>query len=275
MPRTWFITGSSRGLGRALAEAVLDAGDRLVATARRPDDLAELVQRGGDRALALPLDVTDPAAARRAIDAAVARFGRIDVLVNNAGYADLQSIEDTSEESFRAQIETNLWGVINVTRAALPQLREQGGGARIIQVSSVGGRMSSPGLGPYQTAKWAVGGFSGVLGAEVAPLGIKVTTVEPGGMKTDWGGASMAIESVSPPYETTVGARAAMMGGFAEFAEATGESTAAAIMKLSTLEDPPARLVLGSGALDLATAAGRALLESDLAHEELSRSTTV
>ena len=131
-------------------------------------------------------------------------FGRLDVLVNNAGYANVNSIEDFDEDDFRAQIETNLWGVINLTRAALPVLREQGAG-HIIQISSVGGRVTSPGIGPYQTAKWAVEGFSGVLAKEVAPLGIKVTIIEPGGFRTDWAGASMTVHAIRDAYQPTVG----------------------------------------------------------------------
>src|SRR6201991_1211034 len=179
MTQTWLITGSSRGLGRALAEAVLAAGHNVAAPARDPQAVQDLVERHPGRARAVALDVTDRAAAADAVRATVDAFGRLDVLVNNAGYANVNSIEDFAEEDFRAQLETNLWGVINVTRAALPVLREQRSG-HIIQISSVGGRVSSAGIGPYQTAKWAVEGFSDVLAQEVAPLGIKVTIIEPG-----------------------------------------------------------------------------------------------
>src|SRR5258705_12528642 len=184
MPRTWLITGSSRGLGHELVEAALAAGHQVVATARNPDQLRDLVDRYPDRARAVGLDVTDRAQADAAIRAAVEAFGTLDVLVNNAGYANVNSIEDFAEDDFRAQIETNLWGVINVTRAALPVLREQGSG-HIIQISSIGGRVTSAGIAPYQTAKWAVEGFSGVLEKEVAPPGVRVTIVEPGGFRTD------------------------------------------------------------------------------------------
>ena len=200
MSKVWFITGSSRGLGRALAEAVLAAGHRLVATARNPEELRTLVATAPDRSRAVALDVMDPAAARKAIDAAVAAFGRIDVLVNNAGYANVASIEDLPEDDFRAQVETNFFGVVNVTRAALPVLRAQRDG-HIIQVSSIGGRSGSPGLAAYQSAKWAVGGFSEVLATEVRPLGIRVTIVEPGGMRTDWAGSSMRVLESRPEYQ--------------------------------------------------------------------------
>jgi NAD(P)-dependent dehydrogenase (short-subunit alcohol dehydrogenase family) len=162
MSKTWLLTGSSRRLGRALAEAVLAAGHRLVATARKPDDLRDLVARYSDSIRAVALDVTDPAAARGAVDVATSAFGRLDVVVNNAGYANVNSIEDMADEDFRAQFETNFFGVVNVTRAALPVMRRQGGG-HIVQISSIGGRGATPGLSAYQSAKYAVGGFSEVL----------------------------------------------------------------------------------------------------------------
>jgi NAD(P)-dependent dehydrogenase (short-subunit alcohol dehydrogenase family) len=234
MPRTWFITGSSRGLGRALSEAVLEAGHRLVATARNPDQLADLVARYPDRARAVALDVTDRAQADVAVRAAADAFGGIDVVVNNAGYANIDAIEDFSEEDWRAQIETNLWGVINVTRAALPVLRTQRSG-HVIQISSVGGRIVSAGLGPYQTAKWGVEGFSGVLQKEVAPLGIHVTIIEPGGFSTDWAGSSMTMHDVREDYAETVGARVRAMGeGF--FSLGDPKKGAQAILAISEVE---------------------------------------
>src|SRR5580704_831250 len=205
MSQVFFLTGSSRGLGRKIAEAVLAAGHQLVATARQPGSLSDLAERYGDRILPVALDVTDPAAAAAAVAAGVAAFGRIDVVVNNAGYANLASIEDITAEDFREQLDANLLGVVNVTKAALPLLRAQGGG-RIIQVSSIGGRLATPGLAAYQAAKWAVGGFSEVLARETAPLGVKVTVLEPGGMQTDWAGSSRRVTPVSEPYRPTVGA---------------------------------------------------------------------
>ena len=246
MTQTWLITGSSRGLGRALAEAVLEAGHNLVATARNPEALRDLVDRYPERARAVALDVTDRAAAADAVRATVDAFGRLDVLVNNAGYANVNSIEDFDEDDFRAQLETNLWGVINVTRAALPVLREQGSG-HVIQVSSVGGRVTSPGIGPYQTAKWAVEGFSGVLAKEVAPLGIKVTIIEPGGFATDWAGSSMTVHGIRDAYEPTVG----LMNRYREGAVALGvpAKAAQAILKIASVPAPPLRLLLGSDAV--------------------------
>src|ERR1700682_4314851 len=156
MSKFWLITGSSRGLGRELAKAVLAAGHRLLATARKPEDLHDLVAQYGDRVRGVALDVTNPAAARAAVAAATSAFGRLDVVVNNAGYATVNSIEDMALDDFRAQIETNFFGVVNVTRAALPVLRAQRDG-HIIQISSLGGRLGSAGLAAYQSAKWAVG----------------------------------------------------------------------------------------------------------------------
>jgi NAD(P)-dependent dehydrogenase (short-subunit alcohol dehydrogenase family) len=187
--QVWLITGSSRGLGRALADAVLGAGHKLVATARNPAQLSDLTQRYGDRVRAVALDVTDERAAERAVKAATNTFGRLDVLVNNAGYGDISSIEDTSLADFRAQIETNLFGVIIVTKAAIAIMRRQRMG-HIIQFSSIDGRIGPPGRAAYAAAKWGVEGFSEVLAKEAGPLGIKVTIIEPGGFRTDFAGAS-------------------------------------------------------------------------------------
>jgi len=204
MSQVWLITGSSRGLGRALAEAVLAAGHKLVATARDPSQLEDIKERYGDNVLTISLDVTDEQSAASAVKTAVETFGRLDVLVNNAGYGDVGSIEDTSLADFRAQIETNLFGTIIVTKAALPLMREQGFG-HIIQFSSVGGRIGPAGRAPYAAAKWGVEGFSEVLSREVGPLGLKVTIVEPGGFRTDFAGASTKLREGRPEYEDTVG----------------------------------------------------------------------
>ena len=267
----FFLTGSSRGLGRAIAEAVLDAGHQLVATARNPESLDDLVAAHPDRVLALALDVTDPAAAEAAVAAGREHFGRIDVVVNNAGYADLAAIEDVDPDAFRAQIDTNLFGVVNVTKAALPVLREQGGG-HVIQVSSVGGRMATPGLAAYQSAKWAVGGFSSVLAAEVTPLGIKVTVLEPGGMQTDWAGSSMSVPPISDPYQPTVG-RSAAMHNTETLALGDPAKVAQVVLQVAAMDDPPLRLILGSEAYTYATAAARAQAESDERWHDLTVST--
>jgi NAD(P)-dependent dehydrogenase (short-subunit alcohol dehydrogenase family) len=169
MSKVWHITGSARGLGRSIAEAVLAHGDQLIATARDPHHLTDLTERYSKDVRAVALDVRDREQARDAVNAAIETFGKLDVVVNNAGYGNLVAIEESTEEEFRDQLETNLWGVINVTRAALPFLRKQRSG-QIVQISSVGSRVGgSPGLGAYQTAKWGVEGFSEVLAKELAP----------------------------------------------------------------------------------------------------------
>src|SRR6201994_2132978 len=202
--KVWFITGSSRGFGRALVTAALAAGDRVVATARRPEQLEDFTRENGPRALPLALDVTDADAVQAAIDAAVARFGRLDVVVNNAGYANLAPIETADQADFRAQFETNFWGVYHVSRAVIPQLREQGGGV-IVQFSSVGGRVGgSPGIASYQAAKFAVDGFSRVLAVETAPFGVQVMVVEPSGFATDWAGSSPAIPHIPAAQHPTL-----------------------------------------------------------------------
>jgi NAD(P)-dependent dehydrogenase (short-subunit alcohol dehydrogenase family) len=205
------------------------------------------------------------------VQAAVDAFGRLDVVVNNAGYADLASVEDMSEQAFRDQIETVFFGTVHTTKAALPILREQGGG-HIINVTSVGSRMATPGLSAYQSAKWATAGFSAVLAAEVAPLGIRVTSLEPGGMTTDWAGSSMAVPEISEPYQQTVGAAAAMHdGSWRPLGDPA--KVAQVILQVAGMDAPPTRLLLGSEAYAYATAAARAQLSSDEHWRELSRST--
>ncbi|WP_405908889.1 MULTISPECIES: oxidoreductase [unclassified Streptomyces] len=271
MSKTWLITGSSRGLGRALAEAVLAAGHQLVATARKPEQLDDLVRRFGDRVRTVALDVTDPAAARAAVQQAVDSFGRLDVLVNNAGYADVASIEDVTEDAFRAQIDTNLHGVVNVTKAALPVLREQGSG-HIVQVSSVGGRVGTPGLSAYQAAKWAVGGFSEVLAQEVASFGIKVTVIEPGGLRTDWAGSSMSTPPVSDPYKPVIEPVVGFLGQADGTQPGDPALAAQAILHITEAADPPVRLLLGSDAVAVAGAMAQNLAASDAKWRKVSES---
>jgi NAD(P)-dependent dehydrogenase (short-subunit alcohol dehydrogenase family) len=273
MPQVFFLTGSSRGLGRQIAEAALAAGHQLVATARNPVALADLADRYGGQVLPVALDVTDPEAASAAVTAGTEAFGRIDVVVNNAGYANLAAVEDITLADFRAQVDANLFGVVNVTKAALPVLRAQGGG-HVIQVSSIGGRLATAGLSAYQAAKWAVGGFSEVLAREVGPLGIKVTVLEPGGMQTDWAGASMRVPPISEPYQVTVGAMARVhdeLGSDASLGDPA--KVAQVVLAVARMEDPPLRLILGSEAYAYATAAARARAESDAAWHDLTAST--
>jgi NAD(P)-dependent dehydrogenase (short-subunit alcohol dehydrogenase family) len=272
MPKVFLVTGTSRGLGRAIAEAALAEGHAVLATARRPDLPGDLVAKYGDRLRQVPLDVTDPDAAEAAVRAAVEAFGRLDVVVNNAGYADLASVEDVTAEDFRAQIDTNLLGVVNVTKAALPVLREQSEG-HIIQVSSVGDRVTTPGLSAYQAAKWAVAGFSEVLAQEVGPLGIKVTVLEPGGMRTDWAGSSMAIPPVSEPYRETVGALAERFGEGGMAAAGDPAKVAEVVLKVAAMDEPPLRLLVGSDAVRYAAMVEQARAESDARWRDLSLST--
>ncbi|MGW4488219.1 oxidoreductase [Amycolatopsis sp. NPDC004368] len=251
MSKTWLITGSSRGFGRELANAVLDHGDRLVATARKPEQLDDLVARHGDRVRALALDVTDPVAARAAVQAAVDAFGSLDVVVNNAGYATSAPIEEMPDYDFRAQIDANFYGVVNVTKAALPVLRAQRSGT-VVQFSSIGGRVGgSPGMGAYQAAKFAVEGFSEVLANEVAPFGVKVVIVEPGAFRTDWAGSSMRVDAVGADYEPSVGA---MNRRREDSATWPGDPARAAKIIVDVVDhaDPPRRLILGAAAVELA-----------------------
>ena len=272
MTRTWLITGCSRGLGRALAEAVLQSGDQLVATARDPEALADLVAAGGDRVIAVALDVTDEAAAERAVSAAVRRFGRLDIVVNNAGYGNVAPIEDTSIGAFRAQIETNLFGTIIVTKAAIPLFREQGAG-RFIQISSIGGRVGATGRGPYSAAKFGVERFSEVLATEMAPLGVHVTIVEPGGFRTDFAGSSTHIAEGNAAYSETVGRIAAFQRNYDGKQPGDPMRAARAIIDLSSRKNPPLRLVLGRDAYAGAELVEEARLTELRAWRETSIST--
>jgi NAD(P)-dependent dehydrogenase (short-subunit alcohol dehydrogenase family) len=255
MSKTWLITGSSRGLGRALTKAVLDSGDRVLATARRLDQLDDLVKEYGDAIRPFALDVTDAAAARSAVQAAVDIFGGLDVVANNAGYANSAPIEEMAEDDFRAQIETNLYGVVNVTRAALPLFRQQRGG-HFLQFSSIGGRAGgTPGMGAYQTAKFAVEGFSEVLNNEVRPFGVKVTIIEPGGFRTDWGGSSMTLHQVGEDYDSTVGQINRYRAETDGTQPGDPAKAARAIVGIVATDEPPLRLLLGKDALDLAAKA--------------------
>ncbi|GAA5117205.1 SDR family NAD(P)-dependent oxidoreductase [Pseudonocardia adelaidensis] len=272
MSAVFFVTGSSRGLGRRIVEEALEAGHRVVATARNVRTLDDLAARYGDRIHIEQLDVTDPAAAERAVANGVAEFGRLDVVVNNAGQGDRAALEDTTLDAFRRQVETNFLGTVHVTKAVLPLLREQGGG-RVIQISSVGGRIGSPGMTAYQSAKWAVGGFSEALAAEVAPLGIKITVVEPGGMRTDWAGSSMATPPISEPYEATVGASARAMANFEDVANGDPRKVAQLVLTVAGLDDPPLRILAGGDAYEFGREAWLRRVETDARWEELSRST--
>ncbi len=270
--KSWFITGSSRGFGRELAITALTVGDRVAATARDPKALAELAERFGDRVLPIRLDVTDAGAAGSALDLAREAFGRIDVVVNNAGYANVSPIETTADDDFRTQFETNFWGVYNVSKAAIPVLREQGGGL-IVQFSSVGGRVGgSPGIASYQAAKFAVDGFSRVLAVETAPFGISVMVVEPSGFATDWAGSSMTVRDVPSGYEQTVGAMNSRMRQNSDGPAGDPVRGAEIIVGVVHSERVPSHLLLGVNAVTMSLAYSRSQLEEASRWAEVSRS---
>lgn len=245
--KTWFITGASRGFGREWSTAALRRGDRVAATARDPATLAGLVDEFGDAVLPLALDVTE----RDAVYATVARandhFGGLDVVINNAGYGHFGMLEEVTEQEARDQIETNLFGALWVTQAALPFLRARGGG-RLLQVSSVGGVSAFPSLGIYHASKWAVEGFSEALAKEVEGFGIRVTLIEPGPFATDWGGASARHsarhDAYAPAHEAMDAYRASHRGTLGD-----PRATAEAIMRVVDADEPPLRMFLGNSAL--------------------------
>jgi NAD(P)-dependent dehydrogenase (short-subunit alcohol dehydrogenase family) len=257
---TWFITGSSRGLGRALTEAALAAGHQVIATARRPEQLSELATAHPQTLLPAALDVTEPAQVAAALAAGREHFGAVDVIVNNAGYANVAPVETGDDGDFRTQFETNFWGVYNVSKAAIPILREQGGGT-LVQISSIGGRVGgSPGIASYQAAKFAVDGFSRVLAAETAPFGISVMVVEPSGFDTDWAGDSMTVHQIPEGYETTVGA---MHERVRSGARAAGDPQRAAetIVRVVASDRLPSHLLLGTNAVEMALEYSRHQIE--------------
>lgn len=250
--RIWFITGCSTGFGRHLAEQVLERGERAVLTARHPAQIADLASRHGARALALPLDVTDEAMIAGAVANAEARFGAIDVLVNNAGYGYLSAIEEGEDAEVRRQFETNVFGLFSLTRRVLPGMRRRRRG-HIVNFSSIGGLMAFAATGYYHATKFAVEGFSESLAAEVAPLGIKVTIVEPGLFRTDWAGRSLAeSKTVIDDYAGTAGAHRAAARAYSGTQPGDPARGAAAVITAVEAEAPPLRLLLGSDAYALA-----------------------
>jgi NAD(P)-dependent dehydrogenase (short-subunit alcohol dehydrogenase family) len=267
--RVWFVTGASRGFGRALSEAVLARGERLVATARHPEELADLAERGAE---VLPLDVTDRAAVQAAVARGVERFGRLDVVVNNAGYGHFGAIEELTEEELRGQFEVNLFGVLNVTRAVLPQLRAQRSG-HIVQMSSLNGIEGMVGGGYYCASKFAVEGLSESLAAEVAPLGIRVTIVEPGPHRT--GFASQESARLAEPmedYADTVGAARDAFADMDGTQPGDPARAAQAIIAAVDAEAPPLRLPLGELALSNIRSKFEGQLEELEAWRDLSSS---
>lgn len=250
MKKTWFITGSSRGLGRSLTTAVLASGDNVVATARNTDDLNELKIKYPDQILPLKLDVNVIEEITAAVEGAIAHFGRIDVLVNNAGFGITGATEAYTDEQVSSQLATNLYAPIALTRAVLPYMRKQRSG-RILQISSIGGRRGSVGVSIYQAAKFGLSGFTEALNNEVNPLGIFVTSVEPGGFRTDWGSSSMTFAPKVEGYEETTDKRAELFatGKFQPVGDP--DKAAQVIIELASHPKPPVHLVLGSDAVKM------------------------
>jgi NAD(P)-dependent dehydrogenase (short-subunit alcohol dehydrogenase family) len=251
MAKTWFITGASRGFGREWTIAALDRGDTVAATARDTSTLDDLVQQYGDKLLPLQLDVDDRDAVFSAVKDAHDRFGALDVVVNNAGYGQFGMIEEISEAEARAQFDTNVFGALFVTQAALPYLREQGSG-HILQVSSIGGISAFPNIGIYNASKWALEAFSQSLAAEVADFGIKVTIIEPGAYGTDWSGSSAKHATPNPAYddyrEKAAEQRKARAGNPGD-----PVATRDAVLRVVDADDPPLRIFFGDGPLGIAT----------------------
>lgn len=275
MSKIWLITGSARGLGRSIAEAALAAGNRVVATARDPGRLADLQEQYRDSLRTFALDVTDASAAKAAVDFAVATFGGLDVLMNNAGFGHIAPFEQATEEDFRAQIDTNLYGVVNLTRAALPVMRGQRSG-HVINISSVGGRVGMAGVSAYQAAKWAVSGFTEVLAQEAAPFGVKVISVEPGGMRTDWGFiAGGSVPELLPDYEPSVGMMIALMKNYAGQEIGDPAKVAKVVLDLADRDQLPAHLLLGSDALLVFGQGDAARQKAAAEWEAVSRSTDI
>jgi NAD(P)-dependent dehydrogenase (short-subunit alcohol dehydrogenase family) len=245
MAKVWLITGSGNGLGRDIAEAALAAGDSVVAGARRTEELTPLVTQYGERVKPVMLEVRDEAGAKAAVQSAVDTFGRLDVLVNNAGYGQIAPFEQMSAEDFQAVMDTCFYGVVHTTRAVLPVMRRQKNG-HIFQVSSVGGRLAFAGNTPYHAAKWAVGGFSDALAMEVAPFGVKVCTLEPGGIRTNWARrAGQNAPDLLPDYEPSVGSMLKTLRSLEGRAEGDPRKIADVVVQLANSDEVPVRLILG------------------------------
>src|SRR6266849_505276 len=245
MAKVWLITGSGNGLGRDIAEAALAAGDNVVAGARRTEDLAPLVAQYGERVKPVTLEVRDEAAAKAAVQLAVDNFGRLDILVNNAGYGQFAPFEQMSAEDFRAVVDTCFYGVVYTTRAAVRVMRKQKSG-HIFQVSSVGGRLAVAGNTPYHAAKWAVGGFSDALAVEVASFGVKICTLEPGGIRTNWARrAGQNPPKLLTEYKASVGPILKLLQSLEGRSEGDPRKIADVIVQLANSDEVPLRLILG------------------------------
>lgn len=250
MSKVWFITGASKGFGREWTEAALGRGDQVAATARNPATLDALVDTYGDRVLPLRLDVTDRRAAQAAVQQAAEHFGQLDVVINNAGYGHFGMVEELTEDDLRNQLETNLFGAVWVTQAALPIMREQSSG-HIIQVSSIGGISAFPSVGAYHASKWALEGLSQSLAQEVAGFGIHVTLIEPGGYSTDWSGPSASHSEENSAYGDVREAARNRPSAAASPGDPT--ATREPILKIVDATDPPLRVFFGQAPLGIAT----------------------
>jgi NAD(P)-dependent dehydrogenase (short-subunit alcohol dehydrogenase family) len=271
--RVWFITGTSSGFGRALAEAALAGGDRVIATARKPESLEELVAIDPERVLAVPLDVTDQVQIEEAVLEGLKQFSRIDVVVNNAGYGSVGAVEEIDLADLRALFDTMYFGAVAVTQAVLPHLRERGSGA-IVNMSSMGGQQSPAGFGAYCSAKFALEAISESLHAELEPLGIQVLIVEPGAFRTGFAGDRLHQSEAMPEYEATVGPNRQYLGDSDGTQPGDPKKAAEAVIAAIDADDAPLRLALGDDAVDGITGAldrRRADLE---AWEPTSRSTS-
>lgn len=272
MSQVWLITGSSRGLGHAFAEAALKAENRVVATARHIESLQPLKDKFGDRVLTLQLDVTDETQASYVVRTTIDAFGELDVLVNNAGYGNVAPVEETSLQEFREQIETNLFGVIIMTKAVLTYFRERKAG-RIFQISSIGGRIGPIGRAPYAAAKFGMEGFSESLAREVGPLGIHVTIVEPGGFRTDFAGSSATLRTGDPDYDATVGQVVRFQRNFDGKQPGHPAKAASVLLELALSDEPPLRILLGRDAYEAAEKNDEARLALTRQFKTLSLST--
>jgi NAD(P)-dependent dehydrogenase (short-subunit alcohol dehydrogenase family) len=274
MTQTWFITGASSGFGMAFARYALGRGYNVVATARSTSKLAQLVAAAPDRVLAQKLDVTVAGEPEQAVAAAVARFGRIDALINNAGYGIIGAVEETPEAELRAQMETNFFGAIAVIRAALPQLRAQKRGA-IVNISSMGGQMSFAGAGAYSASKFALEGISEALALELAPFGIKVLIVEPGAFRTGFAADALKYMPVMAAYQEVMGSTRDFMHAMHGTQAGDPAKAAAAIEHALAAETTPLRLQLGADAIDAVRQHGEKLLADLAAWEKVGRGTAV
>jgi NAD(P)-dependent dehydrogenase (short-subunit alcohol dehydrogenase family) len=270
--RVWLITGCSAGFGRELVLAALAAGDRVMATARRPEVLADLAEAGGERLRTAALDVTDPVTIDAAVAATLDAFGRVDVLVNNAGNGSVGAVEEFTMAELRELMEVMFFGAVATTKAVLPHLRAQRAGA-VVMISSMGGQVTMPGFGAYCSAKFALEAVADALADEVAPFGIRVLTVEPGAFRTEFGGARMHRSAVIDDYQASTAATRAAVEGMDQSQPGDPAKAATAILTALDSDDPPRRLALGHDAVDAIRDRHRALAADLDAWEKLSRST--